>query len=221
MDQFLFLLTRSSQLTRAAADDAMSRHGVRIGQNVILELLWIRDGQTPGELAFALGIATTVVRSARRLQAAGLLTRRPHETDGRLVRLWLTPNGRKLHPIIEQERAHLTNRALAELDGDERAALIRLTSGPRRGAGRRGTRRSRWFRSTPARGSPRPSRSTSTTCGCPPASASCGSTARGSESERSQSTPSCARPLPAGARSAAPTTPLDGWLAGQPSSGCV
>jgi MarR family transcriptional regulator, organic hydroperoxide resistance regulator len=126
MDQFLFLFTRASKLTRAAADEAMSRHGVRVGQNVILELLWIRDGQTPGELASALGIATpTVVRTAERMQAARLLTRRPHETDGRLVRLWLTTHGRELQPAIEQERAHLTARALAELDVDERAALNR------------------------------------------------------------------------------------------------
>lgn len=126
MDQFLFLFTRAAKLTRAAADEAMSRHGVRVGQNVILELLWIRDGQAPGELASALGIATpTVVRSAERMQAARLLTRRPHETDGRLVRLWLTPRGRELQPVIEQERADLTARALAELDVDERAALNR------------------------------------------------------------------------------------------------
>jgi len=103
----------------------MSRHGVRVGQNVILERLWIRDGQAPGELASALGIATpTVVRSAERMQAAGLLTRRPHETDGRLVRLWLTPQGRDLQPVIEKERAHLSDRALAGLDVGERAALI-------------------------------------------------------------------------------------------------
>ena len=126
MDQFLFLFTRAAKLTRAAADESMSRHGVRVGQNVILELLWIRDGQAPGELASALGIATpTVVRSAERMQAARLLTRRPHETDGRLVRLWLTPRGRELQPVIEQERADLTARALAELDVDERAALNR------------------------------------------------------------------------------------------------
>jgi MarR family transcriptional regulator for hemolysin len=125
MDQFLFLFTRASKLTREAADEAMSRHGVRVGQNVILERLWLRDGQTPGEIAAALAIATpTVVRSAERMQAAGLLTRQPHQTDGRLVRLWLTPRARELQPIIEQERAHLSDRALAELDVDERAALI-------------------------------------------------------------------------------------------------
>jgi MarR family transcriptional regulator, organic hydroperoxide resistance regulator len=126
MDQFLFLFTRASKLMRGAADEAMSRHGVRVGQNVILEMLWIRDGQTPGELASLLGIATpTVVRSAERMQAAGLLTRRRDAADGRLVRLWLTPAGRDLQPIIELERAQLAERALDDLNRDERDLLIR------------------------------------------------------------------------------------------------
>jgi MarR family transcriptional regulator for hemolysin len=125
MDQFLFLFTRASKLTRAAADEAMSRHGVRVGQNVILEQLWIRDGQTPGELASALGVATpTVVRSAERMEAVGLLVRRPDATDGRLVRLWLTAIGRDLQPVIEQERARLVERALADVDANERAVLV-------------------------------------------------------------------------------------------------
>jgi DNA-binding MarR family transcriptional regulator len=125
MDEFLFLFTRAAKLTRFAADEAMSRHGVRVGQNVILELLWIRDGQTPGELASALGIATpTVVRSAERMQTSGLLTRQPDQTDRRLVRLWLTRHGRELQPIIEQERARIADQALADLDKNERAGLI-------------------------------------------------------------------------------------------------
>jgi MarR family transcriptional regulator, organic hydroperoxide resistance regulator len=125
MDEFLFLFARAAKLTRSAADEAMSRHGVRVGQNVILELLWIRDGQTPGELASALGIATpTVVRSAERMQTSGLLTRQPDQTDGRLVRLWLTRHGRELRPIIEQERARIADQALADLDNNERAGLI-------------------------------------------------------------------------------------------------
>lgn len=126
MDEFLFLFTRASKLLRQAADEAMSRHGVRVGQNVILEQLWIRDGQTPGELASAIGMATpTVVRSTDRLQTAGLLERQPDPSDGRLVRLWLTPAGRDLQPAIERERAELTERALASLDPPQRDALER------------------------------------------------------------------------------------------------
>ena len=37
MDEFLTLFTRASKLMRGAADEAMSRHGVRVGQNLVLE----------------------------------------------------------------------------------------------------------------------------------------------------------------------------------------
>ena len=40
MNELLALFTRSSKLARAAADEAMSRHGVRVGQNLLLEVLW-------------------------------------------------------------------------------------------------------------------------------------------------------------------------------------
>jgi len=61
--------------SREAADDAMRRHGVRVGQNLLLEVLWGTDGLTPGDLADRLHVATpTVVKSANRMEASGLLT---------------------------------------------------------------------------------------------------------------------------------------------------
>jgi MarR family transcriptional regulator, organic hydroperoxide resistance regulator len=61
---------------------------VRVGQNLVLEVLWETDGLTPGELAERLQVSTpTVVKSASRMQASGLLTKRRDPSDGRLVRL--------------------------------------------------------------------------------------------------------------------------------------
>jgi MarR family transcriptional regulator, organic hydroperoxide resistance regulator len=55
---------------------AFSRHGVHEGQQFILRRLWAQDGQTPGEIARRLGLATpTVTRAATRMEAAGLLRR--------------------------------------------------------------------------------------------------------------------------------------------------
>jgi MarR family transcriptional regulator, organic hydroperoxide resistance regulator len=66
MGEFLSLFTRASKLMRGAADEAMSRHGVRVGQNLMLEVLWDTDGLTPGELAERLHVSTpTVVKSAK------------------------------------------------------------------------------------------------------------------------------------------------------------
>jgi MarR family transcriptional regulator for hemolysin len=122
--ELIRLLTRAQKLLRAAADDAMSRHGVRVGQNLVLEVLWETDGLTPGELAGRLHVTTpTVVNTATRMEAAGLLVRRRDPADGRLVRLHLTPKARAAQEPIEEARRRLAEHAMATLTDDERRHL--------------------------------------------------------------------------------------------------
>ena len=108
-----------------AAEAAYNRHGVRSGQQFILRCLWHRDGQTPGEVAKALELATpTVTRAASRMEAAGLLRRAPHPSDARLVRLCLTARGRALESIMTEEVRRLSARALAGVPEEDRKILI-------------------------------------------------------------------------------------------------
>jgi MarR family transcriptional regulator, organic hydroperoxide resistance regulator len=125
MNEFLSLFTRASKLMRSAADEAMSRHGVRVGQNLVLEVLWEQDGLTPGELAGRLHVSTpTVVKSASRMAAAGLLTRRRDAADARLVRLYLTPHAREIRTAVETARNQLAARATAALTEAEREHVV-------------------------------------------------------------------------------------------------
>lgn len=124
MSEFLTLFTRASRLLRAAADEAMSRHGVRVGQNIILEALWQEDGLTPGELARRLQLATpTVVNAATRMEAAGLLIRKRDRADARLVRLHLTRRARSVQAAIRRERSALEQRVTDRLSIQERRHL--------------------------------------------------------------------------------------------------
>jgi MarR family transcriptional regulator, organic hydroperoxide resistance regulator len=117
----------------AAAAAAFSRHGVHEGQRFILRCLWEDDGLTPGEVAKRLDLATpTVTRAATRMEAAGLLRREPHPSDGRLVRLVLTGRGRSLEQVIATETDQLTERALATFGPAERAALLQALNDIRR-----------------------------------------------------------------------------------------
>ena len=107
-----------------ASEDAYRRYGVRAGQQFILRCLWAEDGLTPGEIAAQLHLTTaTVTNSATRMEAVGLLERRPHPTDARRVRLFLTPHGRDLEHVVDDEMRVLTERALTSLSEDERASL--------------------------------------------------------------------------------------------------
>lgn len=124
MNEFLTLFTRASKLLREAADEAMSRHGVRVGQNIILEALWQQDGLTPGEIARRLHLSTpTVVNAATRMEDAGLITRKRDGADARLVRLYLTRRARSVQAAIERERSALEQRATNNLTDQERRNL--------------------------------------------------------------------------------------------------
>jgi MarR family transcriptional regulator, organic hydroperoxide resistance regulator len=109
-----------------ASTSVFARHGVYEGQQFVLRRLWRQDGLTPGQVAKQLGLATpTVTRAATRMEAAGLLRREPHPTDGRLVRLVLTARGRELEQVIGPEMRTLTEQTLAGFSAEERSELIR------------------------------------------------------------------------------------------------
>ncbi|MDB5216323.1 MAG: Transcriptional regulator, MarR family [Myxococcaceae bacterium] len=125
MPEFLDLHGKTNKVLRALAEEGMQRHGMHLGQNVLLALLWEQDGRTPGEVAAAVNVATpTVVKMATRMTAAGLLTRRRDRADNRLVRLWLTAAGRALQGPIESERRALEEKVTADLTATERKHLM-------------------------------------------------------------------------------------------------
>ena len=124
MAELLDLYGVTSKSVRAATDLALKRHGIRLGQDHLLGQLWERDGQTPGEIAKAVGVSTpAVTKTANVLSKQGLLVRRADEHDNRLVRLWLTKDGRALQHAVERERAGGGAALTAELAGGERKHL--------------------------------------------------------------------------------------------------
>lgn len=127
MTDFTDSYSRASKTFRAVTEVALRRHGLHLGQNLVLDALAKRDGQTPGEIAAALHITTpTMVKMANRMAAAGLLTRRRDDPDNRLVRLYLTAAGRRLHAPVEHELAGVEKRLTAGLTKAERRTLIDL-----------------------------------------------------------------------------------------------
>ena len=125
MPELLDLLGKTTKATRAAADAAMRRHGLRLGQDHLLAVLWEQDGRAPGEIALAVNVTTpAVTKAAARLAEAGLLTRRRDERDNRLVRLWLTGAGRALREPIEAERRLLEDTLTEDLTATERKHLM-------------------------------------------------------------------------------------------------
>ena len=126
-DDFQTAFWSAKRAMAAAAEQAFRRHGVRAGQQFILSCLWDKEGLTPGEIATRLGLATpTVTKAAHRMEATGLLTRRPDPSDARLVHLHLSRRGKALRRAIQSEMRELTERALESLSARDRRELIRL-----------------------------------------------------------------------------------------------
>ena len=125
MPELLDLHGKTTKVIRAAADAAMRRHGLRLGQDHLLATLWQQDGRTPGEIAAATNVTTpAVTKLASRMAEAGLLTRRRDERDNRLVRLWLTDAGRALREPIQTERRLLEEKITENLTATERRHLM-------------------------------------------------------------------------------------------------
>lgn len=124
-DRFQVAFWTTKRAMAEATDAAYRRHGVRSGQQFILMELWHEDGRSPGELARQLGLATpTVTKATHRMAAAGLVERRPHPTDGRLVRIHLTERAVALRETIDAEMHALSERALRTFTGPQRRQFV-------------------------------------------------------------------------------------------------
>ena len=136
-DEFQAAFWATKRAMAEAAEAAFRRHGVRAGQQFILQCLWEQDCLSPGVVARRLNLATpTVTRAATRMEAAGLLARRPHPTDARRVRLCLTERGQALREVVDEEMRRLTDRALVTLAPEERVQLVRYLTEIRRNVAR-------------------------------------------------------------------------------------
>jgi MarR family transcriptional regulator, organic hydroperoxide resistance regulator len=127
MPEFLDLHGRTSKALRALTEAEMRRHGLHYGQDLVLAVLWERDGSTPGEVAAALHVTTpTIVKMATRMTAAGLLTRRRDDRDNRLVHLWLTEAGQALKEPVLAARQSLEYKVTAGLTETELRCLLTM-----------------------------------------------------------------------------------------------
>lgn len=128
MTEILDAMTKTHKALRAVAEESMRRHGLHLGQNLVLAALWERDGRTPGELAAELNVTTpTIVKMATRMAAADLLVRRRDDVDNRLVRLYLTDAGRALRGPVTADREELERaitQGLTVVELDQLAAVL-------------------------------------------------------------------------------------------------
>jgi DNA-binding MarR family transcriptional regulator len=129
-DCISFLIGKVGQQIARRAREGLAPYGVTPTQYAVLKVLWEQDGQSGAELGSRMLIdSATVTGVVDRLQAAGLLERRPHGVDRRVHSLFLTEPGKALQAPLDAAMDRLNGEVAREMGGQAEAlwaALRRL-----------------------------------------------------------------------------------------------
>ena len=120
-----FLLNDAARLMRKRFEQRARRLGLTRSQWQVLANLSRHEGIQQSGLADVLDIEPiTLVRILDRLQAAGMVERRPHPADRRAWQLFLTPQAQPVLREIRAVGAVVREEALAGISATRREALL-------------------------------------------------------------------------------------------------
>lgn len=123
MSYAIFQLARTHRGHAAAMLREMDLHP---GQELLLMHLLDRDGQTQSELLESVGLDhSTVSKSLRRMQDAGLIVREPARHDRRVLVVHLTDKGRALREPIATMWRELERTTVRNLSAQQAKSFVR------------------------------------------------------------------------------------------------
>lgn len=100
---------------------------VEPGQLDVLDLLTSRNDWRMSDLAAVLRVdPSTVTRTLQRMEAARLAERIPASGDGRVVKVRLTEEGRRLHGVVAGRRTEILNGIFGSFTAADRDRLVEL-----------------------------------------------------------------------------------------------
>lgn len=125
--RFRDALSAASRSFKAAAAGEMRALGVHPGQNFLLDALRDEEAMTTGALARRMHVEVpTATVMTQRMEAAGLVTRRPDPADRRRVRVALTAEGRTAADAVPRLLDATAEQALKDFSPPEREQLVDL-----------------------------------------------------------------------------------------------
>ncbi len=114
----------SNRIDRAFFSEIAAEHEITLAEWRTILTLAHRPGASASDITGIWGMEKMAVsRAARRLEAAGFVTRRIDGTDKRRYTLALTADGRALYDRIEPAATARYRKIVSALSRDERAAL--------------------------------------------------------------------------------------------------
>jgi MarR family transcriptional regulator for hemolysin len=124
--EVLFQLVDTARAMRTYMDQCVRRQGMTRAQWAVLLRLERHEGMTQAEMADALEIQPiSLVRLIDRLCEQRQVERRPHESDRRANRLYLTPKGRETLERLAPLGQEIAGQLLAGFGASEMRQLMR------------------------------------------------------------------------------------------------
>jgi DNA-binding MarR family transcriptional regulator len=128
-----YQLARTEHELRVVLDNALRDLGVTLTQWMVLTFLVREPGLSAADLARRSFISQQGVAGiVSRLERAGLVTRTPHPTHGRIMVVTVTSAGRALAAYGDQQVAELEARLHAALGAGQEANLVEALARSRR-----------------------------------------------------------------------------------------
>ncbi|MFD1746892.1 MarR family winged helix-turn-helix transcriptional regulator [Rhizobium helianthi] len=120
-------LTSAARSLRTVLSRNLAEAGLYAGQDGVILHLSRGEALTPGQLAQRLGVkAPTMTRTVGRMEAQGFVQRKADGTDGRLIKVHLTPAGLETVARIHAAAAASAEQALEGFSAKEVRTLLKL-----------------------------------------------------------------------------------------------
>jgi DNA-binding MarR family transcriptional regulator len=119
-----FVLSRAARSMKRALDARLSPFAITSTQYIVLEKLWETDGLSLTELGKSLDLdGTTITGISDRMERDGLVERRRHSEDRRVISIFLTDKGKELKNSLADCASDVNSAALGSLSKTERAQI--------------------------------------------------------------------------------------------------
>ncbi|WP_342514659.1 MarR family transcriptional regulator [Sporosarcina sp. FSL K6-1522] len=122
-----FAIIALARYHRSTATDLLRETGLFPGQEMMLMQLWKKDNQSQNAIGKALGINhSTVAKSVRRLEEAGLVTMKRSDLDKRVTLVSLTQAGMDIKEEVLNVWRTVENTVTENLTDDEKSVFLNL-----------------------------------------------------------------------------------------------
>ncbi|MBO7746258.1 MarR family transcriptional regulator [Paenibacillus sp. MWE-103] len=126
-DEIRELLYKVAGQLRRTYDELLREVDLHVGQDQLLCQLWREEGVTQAQLCERLNVEPpTVTNMLIKLEKKGIVSRKRDEADGRVSRVYVTPEGRALLKPVESIWHSVTEKLLADFPSEERARLVAM-----------------------------------------------------------------------------------------------